>query len=284
VDSSARTRPPLVSRLLPFSAVLVEDARQTLRHWALVAWLTIGGMVTATWLAVPGSMSLPLRSVDSVAARSVPAKLASSSADSSAKTAPPAPTASALATHVLSLQLVLLAGFTIALGATAISQEADIAADAILCRGVARWQYYLGKAISRTAIAGAVFFLMAVVPIAIAALRFNNDLSFAGVIDAVVAGAVVHMGLCAIGVATGAWFRSPLVAVAVAWMALFGSGIVASALEIPAVSPALFLERLSIIVQAPDAAGGGVVLPKAVTLVAMATTAASLLGFLRKDA
>ena len=50
MDSPAPISQRLASRLLPFCAVFVEDLRQTVRHWAFIAWGVLGFALTTAWV------------------------------------------------------------------------------------------------------------------------------------------------------------------------------------------------------------------------------------------
>lgn len=144
---------------------------------------------------------------------------------------------------IIRWNLLAFATFAIALGATAISSEQELLADAILCRGVARWQYFVGKCASRSMMAALLFILLATPTLGLACLRMHNDLSWKGSVEAVVAVAGVFAAITALSVAGGAWFKHAIVAVAVMWMSVYGTGILIAILDIGDLSPFSFCDR-----------------------------------------
>lgn len=216
----------MLDRLLPLGAVLQEDLRQTMRHWAFVAWAAIGLLLTVVWFAVPKVEPGPETPAAGIVESS------------------PAPSASQLAGKLLRVHLLLWSTFVIALGASSISGEVDSAAESILCRGISRWEYYLGKCFSRMFAVVGLFLVLSVPAIGISCLRLHNDLTFPGVFRGVSTVAMVLAGIAAISVAGSSWFRNPLAGVAVLWMLLYGLGIVTAVLDIDDYSPLAMVEQL----------------------------------------
>ncbi|MFO0949098.1 MAG: hypothetical protein U1D30_24835 [Planctomycetota bacterium] len=237
MDSPAPTNRQLLDRFLPIGAVIEEDLRQTIRHWAFVAWAAVGLLLTIVWFAIPKATPAPHAPVP--AANAVPHHPAAGAVE-----AAPSPTASQLAGKLLRVHLLLWTSFVIALGASSISGEADSAPESILCRGISRWEYYLGKCFSRMLAVVGLFLLLTVPAIGVSCLRLENDLTWLGVWRSVSTVAMVLAGIAAISVAGSSWFRNPLAGVAVLWMLLYGLGIVTAVLDIEALSPLSMVEQL----------------------------------------
>jgi hypothetical protein len=243
------------------TAVVAEDLRQALRHWALVAWLVLSVVLAAVWLAAP---------------------MQGGSAGDAARTVATAPTASAFAGRVLRWHLVWAASLAIAWAASGLPTEAGVAGEAVLSRGISRRQYFLGKAAARMAAVAAVAVLAAGPVIGLAGLRFTNDLTLVGVAQGLLSTAGVLALVAAFAYAGGVWFKTALAAAAVMWMAVYGAGIAAAILELPAYSPLVFADQMVAVLQ------GATVTAKhhlvATALVAAFVSLAISLGFFsRKD-
>lgn len=185
--------------------------------------------------------------------------------------------------RLLRFHLLLGASFAIAIGASCVCGEADVAAEAILCRGVARWQYFTGKCLSRGMGASILFLLLTVPPILFGTLRLTNDLSFTGACRAFGQASLFIGLLAALAVAGSVWFHNPLIGTVVVWLTLYGVGFVLAILDIAAFSPSHFVDQLVMIARNPEAT-----LPKNHVRAALLTATAfmsilSLSGFSRKD-
>lgn len=241
MDSPVHISASMLSRALPLVAVFLDDLRQTLRHWAFIAWAVLGLLATLIWFASPEPTP-----VSPVAAPLPP--LTAPGEPPPTEASPPAgttvmPSAAQFGAKLLRCHLLIWATFVIALGASSIASEADIAPDAILCRGVSRWQYFLGKWLARVLVVVVLFVALTMPAIALSSLRLANDLSLGGVTRAVRDMALLLAALAALGVAASIWFKNPLVCVAVVWMCLYGAGIVFAILEIRDLSPLVLIER-----------------------------------------
>lgn len=280
MDSPARTSRTLLSFLLPLAAVYQEDLRQSVRHWAFIAWAVVGTMLTVIWFAAPREQAPPKP-------QPIVGQVQVASMQSVAPTPPaPAPavvpTASQLAAKLLRVHLLLWASFVIALGATAISGDADSAPESILCRGVGRWQYFLGKSAARITAVVALLVVLTLPAIVVGALRMPNDLTAGGVMRGIWTVALTLGALTALSVAGSSWFKNPLVGTALVWMTLYGAGIVAAVLEVTPVSPLVLVETL------PDLLRGSepmlhAQLPVFLTSAALAATLVSMTAYSFRD-
>lgn len=225
MDSPARTNPTLLDRLLPMSAIFLDDIRQTVRHWAFITWGVLAVLAALIWFVSSHSSS-------------------EVAAGGEVREAVRTVTAAELSARVLGAHVLLWASFAIALGSSSIAAESDIAADAILCRGISRWQYYVSKCGSRVLMVAALFCLLTLPTLGLAALRLTNDLTLNTTMRAMGLSLAYLTSLTTIGVAISVWFYTPLVSVVVAWMALYGLGIVIAVLELGDLSPVGFSSRL----------------------------------------
>lgn len=293
MDSLAHISLPLASRLLPFWAVTQEDLRSVLRHWALWAWLAVGLGLPALWLSttIPAAASAPPATTASGesfgAPHETPRFLHGNLKETHAGSAGIAAegTLSGFGGRVLAMQILLCATFALALGATAVSGEADVASDAILCRGIARWQYFLAKSLSRCLAVFLVVALLSMTAITAASLRLPNDVALAGLWSAIQTTGAVLVSAALLGVALGSWFHSPMVGVAVVWMMVYGVGLVATILELRELSPILFAEQLpQVLTGRLEALAYGQWLVKGSLYGAAAAAAAALIRFSTRDA
>lgn len=268
----------LSRRCLPLAAVVADDLSGALRHWALLLWAALSALTAGYWL-----FNTPVQSENvqtSVSAYPSPfiahqpiAPLASAHR-----------TASDLVARAIHLHLIVLATLVIVLSAGSIASESEYLAGSVLCRGISRWQYYFGKCISRMAIVVAAFLALSIPVIAIAALRFENDLTWAGVKAALGTGSVVLAMVAACGVAGSAWFRNPMLAVAVVWTALYGAGIVVDVMQIEWLSPTQFVDCLTDWVSQTEPAVHASRVVTALVLAAVAANLVSVVRFTYRDA
>lgn len=272
MDSLAPIVQPLASRLIPLAAVIREDLRLSLRHWAFVAWGLLGIALAALWLTLTPA---PPPSVVAAGFGGQPAEFRLGGQGTM--------TAGQLAGRLLVAQFLFFASFAIALGASALAGEADIAADAILCRGVSRLQYYLGKVVARVIAVELIFLLLMLPTLWLAGIRHANDMSWASAYASLklVGGALA--ALTVIAVAGSAWFSSALPAVGVVWMVLYGIGIVAMILDFHALSPVVIADRLPAMLQGGVSAATGSLMPSVLLYAALGLTVLSLGYYSTRD-
>lgn len=274
MDSPARTNPRMAERLLPFWAVLVDDLRQTTRHWAIWSWGVLALLAALVWSVSAQPTASPRESVPPTeAAAPVEAVVVEHKR----------PTAAEFGGRILGAHLLLWAAFVIALGASTISAEAEIAPEAILCRGVSRWQYYLSKCISRAGMVAVLFTVLTSIPIGLAALRLDNDLNFSATVHAMWIGLLYLCTLTLIGVAASSWFGNALISVVVCWMGLYGVGIVVAVLELSGLSPVGLSAQLPLLLRGEQAIVQDHHLLTVLTTTALLSTTVSLGHFSFRD-
>jgi hypothetical protein len=199
VDSPAPTAPFGAKTLIPLAAVIREDFRQTLRHWAFLAWaaLALAMPIYTYYFELPSPAAAAAQAPRDDDLRrferdprelTLPTRIGVSAAE--------------IGAAAISRHLFMFGCLALAFGACAISAEIAVAGDSVLCWGVARWQYFLGKCLAR-AIAAMMLFLFTTAPMLwLFGQRADADIEFGG-------------ALVVIGVALGAWFRSVAPAVTV---------------------------------------------------------------------
>lgn len=271
MDSLARIRPSLSNLLLPVLAVFADDLRQSSRHWALWVWLLLG--LAAPWcgfatISSSGASpsSRPVRELDRLQDLGASQR----------------PTAASFSGDLLRLHLFGFTLLAIVLAATAIPGESEVAAGAILCRGISRWQYYTGKCASRVLVVVAAGTGLAAISLAVAAVRFPNDVLGGGVLIVLVSFGALMTSVAAVCVAGSIWFRQSMMAAAVLWMLVYGLGIVAVVLELPAMSPALLADQFADVLRGALTCPASS-LPSVAAGFALLATAIGLASFSRLD-
>lgn len=280
MDSPEPISRRLLSALLPSVAVFREDVRQSLRHWATVSWLVLSLGLTLVWLV---SVPAPTPSIAAHRweddARPVSHRMVEDD-----EPAPLGPTAARAAAKLLRAHLLLWATFVVALGATAIAGEAEIAGDAILSRGIGRWQYFLAKMGARVAIVLTVFFVASALSLALVAFRMPNDLTIGGSWQALKSVGSMLAIVTVLSVACGSWFSQPLLAVAVTWMGIYGLAISSGLLGNPSWAPTALADRLLPLLQGQAIASSLVGPPPMVVAITCATgLLISIIAYSRRD-
>lgn len=343
MDSLEPTNPPMVSRLLPLGAVIGDDLRGAIRHWATLTWLGLGILVILLGLSGTGPLAVSKEDVVTTTAsrgrnfaktepfvRSEanmpepyvntqnnrwevvdddgdlfvedkvtrkwsyvgPASVAQNNTgqgrrDWVTRREPfgegQAASAAAWSGRLLRVQFLLAISFIIALGASSICGESEVAADAILCRGVSRWQYFFGKMLSRTIVVGFLFGLLATVILATGMVRFHNDVTLWGAGKAVGLAVSALVALLVCCMAASVWFQNPLVAVLVSWISVVGAGAVVVILEINNFSPMAFADQLTPMLRSVDATLFPNVLLKYLAIAASVVALPAVGYFSRKD-
>jgi ABC-2 type transport system permease protein len=285
VDSQGLTSAlKLPSRLLPLWGVILDDLKQGVRHWALVWWVALSLVLAAVWfIETPTTITKEvIPSPDSAGFRSSSTVTTGSALDDRGEPMN-GPLASTLAAKVLRIHLVVWMTLIVVFAGSTMASEADSVASSVLCRGVSRWQYYLGKVIGRVGLTVAAYLGLTVPVFLIALVKCHNDLSFEGTTAALMRSSLLIAGVAALSVAGSSWFRHPLLSVAVAWMVVYGAAIVVSLLRIEPLSPIRFIESVITLPRHPDTALSAARLLTTLGLAALAANIVSFVGFSRRD-
>jgi hypothetical protein len=250
---------------LPYAAVFQADLASLMRSWVLRAWFVLTVLVA---LAVLFQRGEP----DTAQERPVGAVLAALLHPIDAT-----PSAAQTLRELLKIYIVIWVSFIIVLTGGTISAELGVVADAVLSRGISRWQYFMGKWTARmTAVLGV--YTLVVVPTALvlwldaapaelteaavtqaqfeggetpaAALMPNRTVTFGGAAFALGHVAVILAFVVTCGVALSAGFDSTVISIAVGWVSIYGTGLILSILDVPNFSPGRLIREL------PDLIGG----------------------------
>ncbi len=123
--------------------------------------------------------------------------------------------------------------------------ERGTLADAVLCRGISRIQYFLGKWHARVAVILGTYFILALTTVIASSLLLHTaSLDLLGALVAVVTVAALLLMIITCGVTVSAIANTTVVAITVVWMALYGVGFMLSFLPSDYPSPDRALQTL----------------------------------------
>ncbi|HYV37822.1 MAG TPA: ABC transporter permease [Gemmataceae bacterium] len=255
------TPPPAKSfkpvRLLPYWAVLHMDLHQTLKSWIYRVWVLLSLSAAVGYL------------------------LYRFGAYREAGLVQPA-------SEMMSdlLRWIVLGSVTLIIVLTAgcISAERGTLADSVLCRGISRHQYFLGKWHSRlVAVLGTFFAMATVVLLGCFFLLHDQYMSVMGSLVALLTVAAMLMIVVTCGVTISAISNSTLLSVAALWLVLYGSGFVLSLLPGHIWSPDRALKTLPNILRGEYDWGTVVKLWWGAGLLSLCIAAVGMIQFSRRD-
>jgi hypothetical protein len=246
--------------LLPFAAVFGADLAALARSWMLRVWLMLTALIALvaildhasphyTTAAQPGTvLAAVLHPIDTTSG------------------------AAHTLGELLKCYVVVWLTFVIVLCGGAISSELGVVADSVLSRGISRWQYFLGKWLSRLAAMLGVFLVVmapttlflwmdgaprdaAVIQTGVGAttralhelpdpLPDAASLSLPGLCFAIGRVAAILTLAVTCSVASSAVFGSTVLSIAVAWVSLYGTGLALWLLNIRFLSPSRLVHDL----------------------------------------
>lgn len=132
--------------------------------------------------------------------------------------------ASTFAAEILTLFVLVGSTVVIVLSAGAIAGEREVLADSILCRGVSRWQYYLGKLHARLfGIIGGML-LICLMVVAAGLILLKPDVTPIGLALAFGLVASILSVVVSLGVALSARVNSSVLGIAILWIIVYGVG------------------------------------------------------------
>jgi ABC-2 type transport system permease protein len=241
---------------LPYWAVLQTDLRETAASWAYRLWVAVFALGAGAFLLYKfgvyretGVVQLPTVSTFALL-RGV---------------------------GVGGLALVAL------LSVSAVSSERSSVADAVLCRGISRHQYFMAKWHARMAVVVTTFVAIAAPVLALHAALFDSLVTPDG---AAVAIALVALGLTAVvswGVTVGALANSTIASVTGFWLVLYGGGALTALLPASYPSPDRVLSRLPFVLHGEYDLGVVARVAAVAAAVSLAAAVVGLIGFGRKD-
>lgn len=224
MDAPAPTPPPFkVNHFLPYAAVFSADLRAMLRSWIYRLWALLSISAVAGYLLYRFGAK-----------------------DVGGMVQPAPELIHDLITWIIWGSLTLI----IVLTASAISGERDTFADAVLCRGISRSQYFLGKWHSRLVLVlGTYFALTCATLLAAVVMLHSETLSITGCFAAMaVVGAILAM-IVTCSVTVSALSNTTVIAITLVWMALYGVGFLMSLLPHEYPSPDRALQNLPMILR-----------------------------------
>src|SRR5262245_58003215 len=198
-------------RFLPYWAVLQMDIHQTFRSWVYRVWVLLSVAAAVGYLLYRFGAYREAGMIQP---------------------------ASDLMSDLLRWTVLGSVTLIIVLTAGSISAERGTLADSVLCRGISRNQYFLGKWHARLAAVLGTFFVLAIVFLGISYFMLPDEhLSLIGSLAALLTVAALLTMVITCGVTISAIFNSTLVSVAALWLVLYGTGFVLSLLPVPVPSP-----------------------------------------------
>jgi ABC-type transport system involved in multi-copper enzyme maturation permease subunit len=217
MDAPAAPAPVKINRWLPYWAVFQADVRQTMQSWVYRTWVLVSVLVTVGYLLYRRGVAHEAGIVQQ---------------------------ASAFVGDLLRWTVLGSVTLVIALSAGSISSERGTMADAVLSRGISRYQYFFGKWHARLVTVLVTFFALGTGALVGSYFLLNEDLSLTGSVAALVMVAALLAAVSSCGVAVSALTNSTVVGVAVLWVAVYGAGVVLSFLPETVPSPTWLLKIL----------------------------------------
>lgn len=224
MEAPAPPPPPFrVNHFLPYAAVFSADLRHMLRSWIYRLWalLSIG--------AVGGYLLYRF-----------------GAKNAGGMTQPAPELIHDLITWIIWGSITLI----IVLTAGAISGERDTFGDAVLCRGISRSQYFLGKWHARLVLVLGTYFALSCLTLAAAIILLHSEtLSVMGCFAAmIVVGALLAM-VVTCSVTVSALSNTTVIAITLVWMSLYGFGFLLSLLPTEYPSPDRALQSLPLVLR-----------------------------------
>ncbi len=248
--------PSKVRRWLPYWAVLQTDLRQTMRSWVYVLWVTVSILAAVGYLLYRFGVHREAGIIQSASLHT-----------------------SDLLRGIVLGSMALIAVLTV----SGIAAERATLADAVLSRGISRYQYFLAKWHSRTFAVLLTFFFIAFVVLLGSHLLLSEDLTFTGSLVAVASVGVILAVIAAWGVTIGALANSTMVGIALLWIGLYGAGFMMSLFPVSYTTPDQVLRRLPYMLQGQynlESLGDLALISLGLTLLAALV---GMVGFSRKD-
>jgi ABC-type transport system involved in multi-copper enzyme maturation permease subunit len=197
MDTPAVAKPTRINRWLPYWAVFQADVGHTLRSWVYRFWVLTSLLATVGYL-------LYRFGIQRDAGINQPA--------------------SNMISDLLRWTVFGSVTLIIVLTAGSISGERTNMADSVLCRGISRYQYFLGKWHARLATVLGTFLLMGLLALAGSFFLLEQDLRLMGGMVALLTVSALLAVVTTCGVAISAMTSSTMLGIAVLWMVLYGTG------------------------------------------------------------
>ena len=254
----ALTPAPLLppSPWLPYWAVLAMDVRQTARGWLFRAWVLVAVVLSQGYLLHRAAVHHEAGLLQ---------------------------TASGPVTDFLQYSLLAAATLVVLLSAGALSGERGSLADAVLCRGISRHQYFLGKLHGRLVSVLGSFLAVGLLVLLVSVFVLRSDLAWGGSLLALVQVAAVLGVVVAGGVAISAMVGNTVLGIALCWLLVYA--ILAGSYLVPVEGFGLakFLRTLPLLVRGQCELAGQLKVTGWLLLTAGCVASVGMLHFSRRD-
>jgi hypothetical protein len=220
--TTTAAKPVRINRWLPYWAVFQADVRITLRSWVYRSWVLISLLAAVGYLVYRLGMH---------------------------RDAGMPQAASKFISELLRWTVFGSVTLIIVLSAGSISGERANVADSVLCRGISRYQYFMGKWHARLVAVLGTFLMLGALALAGSYFLLEQDLSFAGSVVALLTVSCLLAVVTTCGVAISAVTTSTVMGISILWMVLYGAGFLLSLLPRTFPSPDRALDHLPHILQ-----------------------------------
>jgi len=244
------------NRFLPYWAVLQTDLRQTLRSWVYRLW------VLMSVLGACGSLIYRVGIKEETGI---------------------VQTASSQTQNLLRGLVIAGVGLVALIAVSAISSERSSVADAVLSRGISRYQYFLAKWHARVLVVVGTFLVMGTGILCAYHFFLDPDITAMGGLTALLLIAAVLAVVVSWGVTIGALANGTVIAITTFWLIIYGGIIALSLVPKPYPSPERMMEALPYVLRGQY--DPSTVLQPAIATGALCLAAAAvgLVGYGRKD-
>lgn len=256
MDATATQTKIRFNRLLPYWAVLQTDLRQTVHSWVFRLWVLLSLLSATGYGLYKYGIHHEAGIVQS---------------------------ASMQTGDLLRGVAVASLAFVALLSVSAVSSERATVADAVLCRGISRHQYFMAKWHARTVVVLGTFAVLSALILTGYHYLLDPDVSLTGGIAATAIALAALACVIAWGVTIGALANGTVIAITLFWMILYGAILLCSFLPEPFPSPSYVFAQMRVILRGNfDEYRVGRVIG-GFLMVACLGAAVGLIGFRRKD-
>ena len=244
------------NKFLPYWAVLQTDLRQTVHSWVFRLWVLLSLLSATGYGLYKYGIHHEAGIVQS---------------------------ASMQTGDLLRGVAVASLAFVALLSVSAVSSERATVADAVLCRGISRHQYFMAKWHARTVVVLGTFAVLSALILTGYHYLLDPDVSLTGGIAATAIALAALACVIAWGVTIGALANGTVIAITLFWMILYGAILLCSFLPEPFPSPSYVFAQMRVILRGNfDEYRVGRVIG-GFLMVACLGAAVGLIGFRRKD-
>ena len=256
MDATATPTRIRFNPLLPYWAVLQTDLRQTAHSWVFRLWVLLSLLSATGYGLYKYGIHHEAGIVQS---------------------------ASMQTGDLLRGVAVASLAFVALLSVSAVSSERATVADAVLCRGISRHQYFMAKWHARTAVVLVTFAILSALVLTGYHYLLDPDVSLTGGIAATAIALAALACVTAWGVTIGALANGTVIAITLFWMILYGTILLCSFLPDPFPSPSYVLAQMRVILRGSfDEYRVGRVIGGFLIAACLGATV-GLIGFSRKD-